>query len=201
MRYSANRVQRATIGAFLFATVVATLPVLAQQSPYSHLGRTPSEEELRRWDIAISPDGDELPAGRGTAKEGAAIFARKCAACHGPEGQGTQLAPQIVGGELKVNNGLYVGQPELHVGSAWPFATIIWDYINRAMPWGQGGSLPPDEVYALTAFVLSRNGIIRETDVMDARSLPRVEMPNRDGYVRPPLSEWKPGMQRPFTIE
>ena len=86
------------------------------------------------------------------------------------------------------------------VGSYWPFATTIWDYINRAMPVFQEGSLSPDEVYALTAFLLYKNGIVQESDVIDAESLPKIQMPNRDGYRPPPVSEWKPGMPRPFQI-
>jgi cytochrome c len=171
------------------------------QTPYGNVGRAPTAEEIRAWDIAISPTGRELPPGRGTAVEGAAIFKGKCAACHGANGEGTDLAPRVIGGELKVNEGLHIGQPELHPGSAWPFATIFWDYINRAMPWGQGGSLKPDEVYALAAFLLFKNGIIKEAEVMAARSLPQVVMPNRNGYVPPSLGTWKPGMRRPFVVD
>ena len=93
-----------------------------------------------------------------------------------------------------------VGRQTRTVGSYWPFATSIWDYINRAMPIYQEGSLSADEVYALTAFLLYKNAIIQESDAMDAESLPKIQMPNRYGYQPPPVSEWKPGMPRPFKI-
>ena len=149
---------------------------LAQNAAYQ-LGKPATEEEIRAWDISVGPAGKELPAGGGSAKEGAKLYAQKCAACHGPMGQGTKLAPQLAGTK---NERV---RPERTVGSYWPFATTIWDYINRAMPLKQEGSLKPDEVYALTAFLLFRNDIIQESDVMDAHSLPKVAMPNRNGFV------------------
>ncbi len=165
------------------------------QSPTYDLGRTPSEREILAWDIAIGPAGKELPDGSGTAKDGAPLYARKCAACHGPSGTEGK-APRLVGGIGTLNTPNRVRT----VGSYWPFATTIWDYISRAMPVFQEGSLSADEVYALTAFLLYKNGIIRESDVIDAKSLPKIQMPNRDGYRPPPVSEWKPGMRRPFQI-
>ena len=141
------------------------------QTPTYHLGRTPGTEEIRAWDIAIGPEGKELPPGRGTAPEGATIYAQKCAACHGVTGTETNLGyltRPLVGG--KGPRGV----------AGWQFATAIWDIINRSMPLRQWGSLSADEVYALTAFLLHRNGIIQESDVMDAQSLPKVRMPNRN---------------------
>lgn len=152
---------------------------LAQAPNYSNIGRTPTEEEIRAWNIAIGPAGRELPAGSGTAKEGAKLFATKCAACHGPTAEGTQLAPRLLGGQGTIST----LQPLRTIGSYWPFATTVWDYINRAMPRNQEGSLRPDEIYSLTAYILYRNGIIQETDVMDAQSLPKVQMPNRNGFI------------------
>jgi len=149
------------------------------QAPSYNVGRSPTKEEIRAWDISIGPDGRELPPGSGTAKQGAAIYAKKCAACHGPTGEGSQLAPHLLGGK----GTLTTLQPVRTIGSYWPFATTIWDYINRAMPQGQGGSLSANEVYALTAFVLFRNSIVGETDVVDAKSLPKVRMPNRNGFI------------------
>ena len=173
----------------LLAPVLALASCVAAQaqSPTYDLGRTPSEKEILAWDIAVGPEGKELPVGSGTAKEGEALYARKCAACHGPtatEGK----APRLVGRQMRT------------VGSYWPFATSIWDYISRAMPIYQEGSLSVDEVYSLTAFLLFKNGIIQESDAMDAESLPKVQMPNRNGYQPPPVSEWKPGMHRRFEI-
>jgi S-disulfanyl-L-cysteine oxidoreductase SoxD len=149
------------------------------QAPSYNVGRSPTKEEIQAWDISIGPDGKELPPGNGTAKQGAEIFAKKCAACHGPTSEGSQLAPRLLGGQGTLNT----PQPVRTIGSYWPFATTVWDYINRAMPPGQGGSLSAAEVYALTAFVLFRNDIVKESELMDAKSLPKVQMPNRNGFV------------------
>src|SRR6266404_805171 len=159
------------------------------QSPTYGLGRTPSAEEIRAWDTAISPDGKELPPGSGTAKEGAILFAQKCAACHGPNGDGGGLTRGIV----PLGNAKPVKLPV----SLVPYATTVWDFINRAMPQSKPGSLTANEVYAATAYVLYRNEVIKETDVLDARSLPKVRMPNRDNFI-PAQPGWKPGEKRPF---
>jgi cytochrome c len=151
----------------------------AQTPSYSNVGRAPTKEEIQAWDISIGPEGKELPPGSGTAKEGAEIFAKKCAACHGATAEGSPLGPRLLGGKGTINT----PQPIRTIGSYWPFATTVWDYIHRAMPQGQGGSLGANEVYALTAFVLFRNDIVKESDVMDAKSLPKVQMPNRNGFV------------------
>ena len=169
------------------------------QTPTYNLGRTPSAEEIRAWDIAIGPAGKELPPGSGTAQEGAKVYAQRCAECHGPtgtgiEGQGPYRTLVGCQGTLKTNH------PVRTIGSFWPFATTVWDYINRAMPWNKEGSLSADEVYAVTAFLLYRNGIIQESDVLDAKSLPKIPMPNRNGFV-PLWPEWeKIRMPRPFGI-
>ena len=173
------------------AMVAMTASAVAQGQTYG-LGRTPTDEEIHRWDIAVGPEGRELPAGKGTAEEGAQVFAQRCSACHGKTGvEGP--AKVLVGGRGTI------GLPnELKtVGSFWPFATTVWDYINRAMPQRQEGSLTPDQVYAVTAFLLFRNGIIQENDVLDAKSLPRVQMPNRNGFY-PSEPVWTPGMKRTF---
>lgn len=149
------------------------------QAPSYNIGRSPTKEEIKVWDIAIGPDGKELPPGSGTAKQGAEIFAKKCAACHGPTAEGSQLAPRLLGGQGTINT----PQPVRTIGSYWPFATTVWDYINRAMPPGQGGSLSANEVYALTAFVLFRNNVVQESQILDAKSLPKVQMPNRNGFI------------------
>ena len=165
--------------------------VLAQSSQKYGLGRAPTPEEMRALDISIGPDGAELPPGRGTPKEGAQLFMSKgCAACHGANGTGGK-AP-----ELKSKDGPSV--------ETWkrgrilpiraPFATIVWDYINRAMPLGREGSLKPDEVYALTAFLLNLNEVIPEDSVLDAQSLPKVKMPIGEDYAS--LPDWKPKTRR-----
>jgi S-disulfanyl-L-cysteine oxidoreductase SoxD len=165
---------------------VACAAALAQTPNYSNVGRTPSQAEIHAWDIAIGVEGKELPPGSGSAKEGAQIYAKKCAACHGPNLEGGPvLLPEglprtaLVGGK----GTLTARNPVRTIGSYWPFATTVWDYINRAMPRGQEGSLSPDEVYAVTALILYRNDIIKESDVLDAKSLPKVQMPNRNGFL------------------
>lgn len=168
------------------------------QSPTYGLGKAPTEEEIRAMDITISPDGSNLPPGRGSAKEGAPLFAQKCAACHGATGSGGP-APMLI----KPPSGTKISTPCLapciNEGNVMalhaPYATTLWDYINRGMPFRQEGSLKPDEVYAITAFILFKNGVIPEDQVVDAQSLPKVKMPNGDGYAIP---SWKPGMPRPF---
>ena len=152
---------------------------LAQTSDYKNVGRAPTEQEVQAMDIAIGTDGKELPPGSGTAKEGARIFKAKCEVCHGANLEGSPTAPALVGGQGTLTS----LHPKLTVGSYWPFATTIFDYIRRAMPRYQEGSLSVDEVYSLAAFVLYRNDIIKETDVLDAKTLPKVVMPNRNGFL------------------
>ena len=169
------------------------------QTPTYNRGRTPSEKEIRAWDIAIGPEGKELPPGSGTAREGVKVFALRCARCHGPTGaEGPSLPNQwpysgrrrvrsLVGGQGTLNTANRVET----VGSFWPFATTVWDFVNRAMPPKEEGSLSADEVYALTAFLLYQNDIIQESDVLDAKSLPKIQMPNRNGFVVPPWPDWR----------
>lgn len=188
---------------FLITVMVsgASVGALAQKPSTYNLGRTPSEEEIRAWDIAIGPAGKELPPGSGTAKEGAKIYAQRCAQCHGPTG--TEKNPTgfprnpLVGGKGTIGTIHEVKT----IGSEWPYATTIWDFINRAMPPNQEGSLSADDVYALTAFLLYRNDIIGESDVIDAKSLPKIQMPNRNGFVPPlQLPKWSPRVARPAGI-
>jgi hypothetical protein len=168
------------------------------QSPTYGLGKTPSAEEIRAWDISIGPEGKELPPGRGTAKEGAQLFAQKCAPCHQADGAGAGSAPTLIKVEGKPVITSPSNQPGPLMATYSPYATTIWDYISRGMPFGQEGSLKPDEVYALTAFLLYKNGVIQEGDVMDQQALPKVKMPNRDGWA--PLPEYKHGAPRAITI-
>ena len=185
----------------LATAILGTCRMGWTQSPAYGLGRTPTVEELRALDISISPTGKELPPGHGTAKEGATLYVRKgCAGCHGTTGYSGGRAPTLI--PRKDAPKTPPSGPCLApcvndsntMGVHSPFATTIWDYINRGMPLGKEGSLKPDEVYALTAFLLFKNGVIREDEVMDAKSLPEVKMPNRDGFSLPP--EWKPGTPR-----
>jgi cytochrome c len=177
-----------------YVLLAAALTILASvaahaQGPTYQLGRAPSQEEIKARDIAISPEGKELPPGRGTAKDGATVYTQKCAACHGPNATGSALHR----GLIPLGNAKPVKIPY----SLVPYATTVWDFINRAMPQSKPGSLTPDEVYAVTAYVLYRNDIITETDVLDATSLPKIKMPNRDNFL-PARPEWNPKAKRPF---
>ena len=137
------------------------------------LGKPVSEADLALWDISIGPDGKGLPPGSGTPAQGAVVFAQKCEACHGKDGQGGTNATLInPPGKSDRNMALYV-----------PHATTIFDFTRRAMPWPQPKSLTNDEAYALTAFILAGNKIIGENDTMNAETLPKVQMPNRNGFV------------------
>ena len=169
---------------FFIAGVVllSASATLAQTPSYANVGRTPTKEEIQAWDIGVGPDGKGLPAGQGSAKEGAPIYAAKCAACHGAAGQGGGIGPRVVGGKADTET-LTTVRPVRSVGGYWPYATTVWDFINRAMPRGQSGTLTPNEVYAVTAFILAKSNIIKEDDVLDAKTLPKVEMPNRNGFV------------------
>ena len=156
------------------------------------VGRTPTEEEIRAWDISISPTGEELPPGSGTVEEGELVYQRTgCAPCHGAAGI-DGIGPRLVRNERGPDAHPWDLGRILPIRS--PYATTVWDYINRGMPLNREGSLTADEVYALTAYLLYLNGVIGEDEVMDAQSLPQVEMPNRDSWA--PLPDWKPGMPR-----
>ena len=144
---------------------------LAQERP--GLGKPVSEADLALWDMSIGPDGKGLPPGSGTAAQGAAIFAQKCEACHGKDGiGGSNAALANAPGKSERTMALYV-----------PNATTIFDFTRRAMPWPQPKSLTSDETYALTAYILARNKVIGEDEAMNAQTLPKVSMPNRDGFV------------------
>ena len=152
------------------------------QSPTYGVGRTPTAEELRRMDISIGPNGEELPPGRGSAKEGAQLYMQKaCVGCHGVGGTGG-LAPILVS---KQSADVPVWKRERILPLRAPNATIVWDYINRGMPLGQEGTLKPDEVYSLTAYLLFLNKVIPEDQVLDKQSLPKVKMPIGDEYGKP----------------
>lgn len=145
------------------------------------LGHQAAVEEINLWDIDIGPNGDGLPPGRGTVPQGATIYATKCAKCHGPSGTEGPM-DRLVGGRQT----LATASPLKTVGSYWPYATTLYDYIHRAMPLDAPQSLTAEEVYAVTAWLLHQNGIVAEDAVMDARTLPAVEMPNRHGFVPDP---------------
>jgi S-disulfanyl-L-cysteine oxidoreductase SoxD len=159
----------------------------ARQGKRYDIGRAATAEDFVKHQYLVGPKGQGLPQGRGTPREGRAIFMQSCAACHGLHGEGTSEYPALVGGKgsLKSDN------PLPTIGSYWPYATTVWDYINRAMPYQTPGTLKPDEVYAVTAYLLSMNGIVHADFELNERTLPTVKMPNRDGFVSDPRPDVK----------
>lgn len=158
----------------------AGIGIAASSQAGPDLGRMGTPEEVAAWDISIAPDGANLPPGSGTAAEGAEVYRDKCLSCHGEGGTGGEgLADPLVGGV----GTLASDQPVKTVGSYWPYATTLFDYVRRAMPYDAPLSLTDDEVYAVSAYILADNGIIDANAVLDAETLPRVRMPNRDGFV------------------
>jgi cytochrome c len=149
-------------------------------------GRQATADEIKRIDIEVGPDGVGLPPGGGTAADGAPIFAAKCAGCHGPAGQGTPVAMSLVGRNAGDAFDFAAAQDKERtktVGNYWPYATTLYDYIHRAMPFDKPGTLSPDEIYSVVAFILSKNGIVGDTARLDAKTLPAVRMPARDRFV------------------
>jgi mono/diheme cytochrome c family protein len=165
----------------LSAILLAGAGMLAAQSPKYGVGRPPSADQIRELGAAIAPDGTGLPEASGTVAEGREVFAAKCSRCHG-EKAGGDVGPALVGGQ----GTLTTAKPLKTIGSFWPYATTVWDYVNRAMPFDQPGLLTPPQAYAVVAYILNLNGIIANDQVMDAKSLPKVKMPNRDGFVADP---------------
>lgn len=165
MRYLAN--------VLLSAIVLAASTEAAAQGTTYKLGTPLGQEEIRLRDIDVSPDGKGLPPGSGTAEQGGKIWVQKCARCHGQTGEQQYMGFTAPAG----GSGLVTKRPSA------AFATIRWDFINRAMPRGEEGSLSANEVYALTAVLLYWDGVIGPSDVMNAQSLPKVQMPNRNGFV------------------
>ena len=142
------------------------------------LGRPATHQEIQQWNIDVSPTGEGLPLGSGTVKKGAAIFAAHCASCHGPTGQEGPM-DRLVGGTGTLGS----QKPVKTIGSYWPYATTVYDYVHRAMPFPAPQSLSPEEVYSVVAWLLYQNGIIAEDTILDAHSLPSTTMPNRNGFV------------------
>ena len=174
------------------AAMLAALPltVWAQQSGYGggetyNFGTPATKADIDAWDKDVRPDGQGLPAGSGTYKQGAQIYGEQCASCHGAKLEGVRDpnlpqggGPALVGGRGTLNTPHF----KQTVESYWPYASTLYDYITRAMPYTAPGSLKPDEVYSLVAYILGEGHIIKQGDVMNAKTLPKVEMPNKDGF-------------------
>ena len=166
----------------LACVIILAAPAAGLAQSRYNVGKPLSQEEIKSFDFILGPEGKELPPGHGTAKEGALIFAKRCEVCHGKNGENGVLRKLVIGSPGHPHQGTF-SEADKDGVSYYPYPTIAWDYINRAMPASKPGSLTPDEVYALVAFLYYQNGIIQENDVMDAKSLPKVQMPNRDGFV------------------
>jgi S-disulfanyl-L-cysteine oxidoreductase SoxD len=142
-----------------------------------NLGRPIDAADIAPWDISIQPDGKGLPAGGGTPAQGARIYAQKCAMCHGENAKGGNNAALVGGARIANMDSVRT------IANFWPYSTTIFDFIRRAMPWQQPKTLTDNEVYALTAYILAENKLIRDNESMNAETLPKVKMPNRDGFI------------------
>ena len=165
--------------ALVFVLCASAIALAAEPAKAPRLGMPMTAEELAKWDLTIFPDGRGLPSGRGTAVEGKAIFESQCASCHGEGGRGA-TAEELVGEPKPPGK----EDRSKTIGSYWPYATTLFDFTRRSMPPSAPGSLSADQLYAVTAYLLHANGIIGERDELTAESLPKIKMPNRDGFVR-----------------
>ena len=176
------------------AALAVAGPAVAQEKTLPHqpgitlapqpfgIGRPVTADELKGWDIAVRPDGHGLPPGKGSVKEGEALFQERCAACHGEFGEGKDRWPALIGGSGKLTD----DDPKKGVGNYWPFATTLFDYIRRAMPFGNAQSLTDDEVYAITAYVLHLNDVLKDDAVLDRETLVKIKLPNAGNFVPDP---------------
>ncbi len=163
--------------AVVLSLVVFAVCALSQQR--RNPGRPATPEEIRTRDITILPDGTGLPSGQGTATEGRILYLQKCASCHGERGEGNAYFPALAGGLGTLSS----GQANPTIGSYWPYATTVWDYIHRAMPYQSPGTLGSNEAYSLTAYILYLNKIVGENEPLNSQTLPKIQMPNRSGFM------------------
>jgi cytochrome c len=171
----------------LVASCSADSAANAEPARHYALGRAPSADEIAEWDIAVGPDGANLPPGSGTVDSGAALFKTQCASCHGANGEGIAPAyPALIGRDPKGENFVFDTDPKLTrtIGNYWPYATTVFDYVRRAMPLAAPGSLSNDDVYSLTAYLLAANQVIPMNATLDAAALRKVKMPYVDRFVR-----------------
>ncbi|MBR0859201.1 c-type cytochrome [Bradyrhizobium liaoningense] len=166
--------------------IFATSGVHSESSDKLGIGRTATEAEIAGWNIDVDRNGTNLPPGKGTVGLGREVFDQQCAACHGAKGEGG-VGDKLVGGQ----GTLATSKPVKTVGSYWPYATTLFDYIRRAMPHPSPQSLSNEEVYAVTAYVLHLNGLLPENASLDSKTLPSVRMPNRDNFVGDPRPDLK----------
>ncbi|WP_417566559.1 c-type cytochrome [Marinobacter sp.] len=168
-----------TIASIVLVSLAGTGTIMAQDEDYG-LGREATDQEIAGWNIDVPPSGEDLPDGSGSVAQGKEVFQAQCQSCHGADGQSGPM-DRLAGGQ-----GTLAGEsPVKTVGSYWPYATTLYDYVHRAMPFNSPQSLSPDETYAVTAYVLYLNGIVKEDATLDADSLPEIKMPNRGGFTHP----------------
>jgi len=175
-----NWLKAATLASLTAAALVCAAPAWADETHapgYYGYGRAPTAAQIKGWAISVRPDGQGLPPGKGNVNDGANIYADQCAACHGTFGEGEGRYPKLSGGSLKGE------RPEPTVGSYWPFATTLFDYINSAMPFPAPHTLTADQVYAMTAYILNLNNLVPNDFVANAETLPKVKMPNHDHFI------------------
>ena len=172
----------------LIATAAAFALCLsaAQAQQRYGIGHSATPDEIKGWDIDIAPDGANLPPGHGSVERGRTVFAEQCASCHGEQAQGG-LGDRLVGGQGTLSS----PKPVRTVGSYWPYATTLFDYVRRAMPQNSPQSLSDDDVYAVSAYILNLNGLLPTDAVLDAKTLPAIQMPNRDAFVPDPRPDVK----------
>ena len=163
-----------------FMLVLTSAPALPADRPFN-LGKIATAEEVAGWDIDVRPDGLGAPVGMGNAIDGEEVYADLCAACHGDFGEGVDRWPELVGGE----GSLGTHDPLKTTGSYWPYASTLYDYVYRAMPFGEAQSLSYDETYQIVAFLLYMNDIIEDDFDLSHENLGAIEMPNRDGFFMP----------------
>lgn len=158
--------------------ILAATAASAADAP--KFGKPITEADAAAWDISIAPDGKGLPNGSGTPAQGQAIYVQKCASCHGATGEGGPGGPRLFGGAGTL---AAPAQPVQTVGSYWPYPTMVFDFVRRAMPWDRPKSLTNDEVYASVAYVFKLNGLMNDNDVLNKDTLMKIKMPNRDGFI------------------
>ena len=163
-----------------FMLVLTSAPALPADRPFN-LGKIATAEEVAGWDIDVRPDGLGAPVGMGNAIDGEEVYADLCAACHGDFGEGVDRWPELVGGE----GSLDTHDPLKTTGSYWPYASTLYDYVYRAMPFGESQSLSYDETYQIVAFLLYMNDIIEDDFDVSQENIGSIEMPNRDGFFMP----------------
>lgn len=197
--YSLNRLFNSLIA---LALLSVSTTCFAENVGHYGVGKTATAEEIAGWDIDIRPDGKDLPAGQGSVAQGEPLYEAKCASCHGSFGEGQGRWPLLAGGDDSLTD----ERPEKTVGSFWPYASTLWDYINRAMPYTAPKSLTPNEVYAISAYVLYLNEIVEDDFVLNQNNLATVKMPNEENFYiddRPDTSNTRcmENCKKPDTIE